>query len=393
MRASWAAERRGLISGAAGADGTTEPEPTDTDATDTDSGGCDEGCVDEGVGGMDVRLPAERMAASARTASSLGARWRSVSTRVEKASSLPASLAMLLEDLDRLRPLTEDVEGAREEAQRLEVARVVLERDLELGERRHPVVGARALEVDLRGEAAELRLRPVLEQALDDLERLVAAAELEQDLRRLAELLDRAVDVAHAHVRVGEAQERERVRRVEVGYLAEDVDDVALATGSGEARRQLVVRRERVAHVAELRVDLRELRDDVAEPVLQVRDVLLDDLADLFVDRERLGEGLLLEVGLTDGLVGRDRVRVLLRLQAQITDLEQRADVARVLGEDLLVLLDSLVVPLLLDKLLGCLGYLFAIDRHGAWGLLRAGDLRVPRAREVRELGCVSGHR
>jgi hypothetical protein len=54
----------------------------------------------------------------------------------------------------------------------------------------------------------------------------------------------------------------------------------------------------------------------------------------------------------------------LLGLQPQITDAEQRADVARVLREDLLVLLDSLVVALLLDKLLGCLGYLFAIDRH-----------------------------
>ncbi len=104
-----------------------------------------------------------------------------------------------------------------------------------------------ALEVDLGGDAGEPGVGAVLEEALDHLERVVAPAQLEEDLRRRAEALDGAVDVLHPHERLGEAQVRERVLRVEVDDLAEDVDGVAIAAGALVARGHLVVRRERVA--------------------------------------------------------------------------------------------------------------------------------------------------
>ncbi len=70
-------------------------------------------------------------------------------------------------------------------------------------------------------------------------------------------------------------QVRERVLRIEVDDLLEDVDGVAIAPGALEARRHLVVGGERVAREAELGVDLGEARDDVPEAVLHVGTCLL----------------------------------------------------------------------------------------------------------------------
>ncbi len=106
--------------------------------------------------------------------------------------------------------------------------------------------------------------------------------------------------------------------------------------------------------------------------------MLVDDLADLLVDRDRLEVEALGRVELADALVGRDGVGVLLHLEIEVADLEQRADVLGIVDDELLVLDDGLVVPLLLDKLLGSLKDLVAIDRHGdedllglRWGRLR----------------------
>ena len=178
------------------------------------------------------------------------------------------------------------------------------------------------------------------------------------------------VDVLHAHERLGEAQVRERVLRVEVDDLAEDVDGVAVAACALVARRHLVVGGERVARQPELGVRLGELRDDVPEAVLEVGDVLVDDLADLLVDRDRLEVEALGGVELADALVRPDRVGVLLHLEIEVADLQQRPDVLRIVDDELLVLDDRLVVALLLDKLLRCLKDLVAIDRHGDEDLL-----------------------
>ncbi len=92
---------------------------------------------------------------------------------------------------------------------------------------------------------ANLASGAVLEEALDDLERVVAAAQLEEDLGRGAESLDGVVDVLDPHERLRQAQVRERVLRVEVDDLAEDVDGVAIAPGTLVAGGHLVVGGER----------------------------------------------------------------------------------------------------------------------------------------------------
>ena len=85
---------------------------------------------------------------------------------------------------------------------------------------------------------------------------------------------DRAVDVLRAREGLGEAQVRQRVGRVELDDLAEDVDRLPVAVLALQARRHLVERGERVARQTELLVELRELRRDVRVLVLELRDVL-----------------------------------------------------------------------------------------------------------------------
>ena len=113
----------------------------------------------------------------------------------------------------------------------------------------------------------------VVQQALEDLERVVAPAQLDELPGGDAELEHRAVDVLRARERLGEAQVRQRVGRVELDDLAEDLDGFLVAVLALQARRHLVERRERVARQAELLVELRELRRDVRVLVLELRDV------------------------------------------------------------------------------------------------------------------------
>ena len=122
-----------------------------------------------------------------------------------------------------------------------------------------------------------------------------------------------------ARERLGEAEVRERVRRIERDDLAEDVDRLRVALLALEARRDLVERGERVADEPELLVELGELRRDVRVPLFEVRHVLLNDLADLLVDRDGLEREALLRVEPPDALVGRDRFGVGLHLQLEVT--------------------------------------------------------------------------
>jgi hypothetical protein len=290
----------------------------------------------------------------------------------------------LLLDLDRLRPLADDDERAREQTERLDVLRVRLEADLQLREREHPVVGLPAREVHLRGETCEADLGAVVEQALEDLERVVVPAELDEDVGRDRKLLDRAVGVLHARQRLREPQVRQRIGRIELDELAEDVDRVAIAPRLLQPRRDLVVRRERIGHETELRVQLRELRNDVSVTVLEVRNVLVDDLADLLVDGDRLERETLLRVVLADALVRRDRFRVGLELRLQIADLQQGPSVVRILLDDLLVLRDRLVVLLLRDVRLGGLEHLLAVDRHSRSTPQESGPLALVRSDSAR---------
>ena len=140
------------------------------------------------------------------------------------------------------------------------------------------------------------------------------------------------------------------------------VDGVAIAPRALQTRGDLVVCSERVAGEPELGIDGRELGDDVPVAIFQLRDVLLDELADLLVDRDRLQREALRRVELTDAIVGGDRLGVRVHPSLQITDLQQCPSVVRILLDDLLVLLDRPVELLLVDVLLCGLEYLLAVD-------------------------------
>ena len=175
-----------------------------------------------------------------------------------------------------------------------------------------------------------------------------------------------AVGVLRARERLGEAQVGQRVGRIELDDLAEDLDGLGVAVLALQARRDLVERGERVARQPELLVELGELRRDVRVRLLELRDVLRDDLADLLVDGDRLQREALARVELADPLVRADGVGVRLHLRLEVADLQEGPSVVRILLDDLLVLDDRLVVLLLLDVLLGGGEYLFSVNRHGS---------------------------
>src|ERR1051325_7358133 len=125
-----------------------------------------------------------------------------------------------------------------------------------------------------------------MQDALDDLERVVAPLEADQELSRRPERVDRVVHRLDAATGFREAQVRQRIGLVESDHAPEYVDGVAIPPRALQSYRGLVVRRERVAGEPELRVDGRELRDDVPVAILELRDVLLDELADLLVNRD-----------------------------------------------------------------------------------------------------------
>ena len=85
----------------------------------------------------------------------------------------------LFVNLDRLLGLADGGEGAGEQAQRLEIARVGLKTDLELRQREQAVVAAAATQVNLRRRTCDGGLGAKVQNAIEHLERIVTAAELE----------------------------------------------------------------------------------------------------------------------------------------------------------------------------------------------------------------------
>ncbi len=92
------------------------------------------------------------------------------------------------------------------------------------------------------------------------LERVVAPPELRELRRGEPELGDRAVVVLHAREGLGQAQVRQRIGRIELDDLPEDLDGLLVLVLALQARRDLVERGERVARQPELLVQLGELR-------------------------------------------------------------------------------------------------------------------------------------
>ena len=285
----------------------------------------------------------------------------------------------LLLDLDRLGALTDRVERAREERERVEVARVRLEADLELRERLHAVLRLASREIELGADPSLLGIGLVMEQALEHLQRVVAPANPRELRGGGLELVDGALDVLHARERFGEPQVRERIGRIELDDLPEDVDRFLIFLLPLQARRDLVEGGERVARETELLIELGELRRDVPVPLLELRDVLRDDLADLLVDGDRFEREALVRIELPYRLVSADRVGVEPLLCLQVTDLEQGPSIVRICIDQLPELCDRLVVLLLLDVLLGGLEHLVAINRHVDEGSSHGATDRVGR--------------
>ncbi len=191
---------------------------------------------------------------------------------------------------------------------------------------------------------------------------------------------------------------RQRVRGIEVDDLPEDLDRLTVSVLPLQPGGDFVERREGVAGQPQLLIELRELRADVRVPVLELRDVLRDDLADLLVDRDRFQGEALARVELTDPLVRADRVGVRLHLRLEVTHLQEGPRVVRILLDDLLILGDRSVVLLLLDVLLSGGEYLFSVDRHGSGCssvLLRLRMLRRRQGEAARRrphgIPCVPG--
>ncbi len=211
-------------------------------------------------------------------------------------------------------------------------------------------------EEDLGGAARVEGIWTMMQEALEHLQRIVVPSR--------SEVTDRVVDVPRARIRLGEAKVREWIGVVEIDDLPEDLDRARFLPHALELRRDFVVGIERVGHEAELRVELGELRRDVRIALGDLGDVLLDDLADLFVNSDGLEREALRRVILSDPLVGGDRVGVRLHLRLQVTDLQQRPGVVRILLDDLLVFRDRPVVSFFLNVALGGQQHLLAVNRH-----------------------------
>src|SRR5438552_16220710 len=99
-----------------------------------------------------------------------------------------------------------------------------------------------------------------MENALDDLQRIVAAVQANQKLGSGPERVDRLVDRLDAATGLREAEMRQRIRRIERDHSPEHIDGVSVPAVALQSGCDLVVRGERVTREAELRVARGELR-------------------------------------------------------------------------------------------------------------------------------------
>ena len=117
----------------------------------------------------------------------------------------------LLLNLERLGFLPDEREGASEQAQRVEVAWIGLEANLELRERLQAVFARAALDVELGRDARVARVHAEMQDALDDFEGVFAALEVDEKLGRPPEKLDGLVEALDAAAGFGEAQMGQRI--------------------------------------------------------------------------------------------------------------------------------------------------------------------------------------
>jgi len=110
-----------------------------------------------------------------------------------------------LVDLDGLGFLTDQQEGLSQQAERIQILGIGLEADLQLGQRGHAVIARGLAQVQLGCHAREAWIGIEMQDALDDLERVVAALQVEQELGRRPERLDGLVEGLDATAGFGQA--------------------------------------------------------------------------------------------------------------------------------------------------------------------------------------------
>ena len=112
----------------------------------------------------------------------------------------------------------------------------------------------------------------------------------------------------------------------------------------------------RVSRDAQVQVFLGQAQVDV--------DAIVVDLENLLEDRDRLEVKALLGVRVSDGQVGLDSHITLVDPYEQVTLLEERAHIGRILDQDLLVFLDRFPDLALLDEFEGGVVDLVLVDRQ-----------------------------
>jgi hypothetical protein len=279
----------------------------------------------------------------------------------QHALALGGALAVLIDardlavDADGLRVLPQHVERTRKQLERGHVLRVGLEADLQLAERALRVV---ALEVHLGDLARDCDVGPVKQQALGDLQIVVHAPLLTEQVGTSLELLRSLFRALHLAERLGVLDADGDVLGVELRHAAQRRDGLVQVSGARIVCGHLLVRGERVAHQVELLVHARELQLGVDAGGVQLQDLL--------VDRDGLQEEALVRVLRGDPAVRLHRAVACARLRVEVTDLEQRPHVPRIVVHEQLVLGDRLVVAPLRDEFLRVFKYFVAVDQVGS---------------------------
>jgi hypothetical protein len=280
----------------------------------------------------------------------------------------------LLEHRHGLGALIERLERLRQERQRLDVARVGLEAQLELLQRAPRIVLAQVQAGELAVEISLLGAVP--QQALGDLDEVVEPVLPAQLLADRGELRDRLLGHPLLRVQLGELDARRDVARIEIDELPDRGQRLLGLALTVEVRRHLLEVLHGVGHQPELPVQLGELEVHLDEPRVE--------LEDLLVDRDGLGEEPLVLIEARDLEVRVGGLLLLALARVQVADLEPHADVLRIFADDAQVLLDRLVDLALLDELAGPLHHLLFVEGHGARSPRRADRIRAAYAARER---------
>ena len=283
--------------------------------------------------------------------------------RFGSAAGVGVHVSQLLEDGDGLRGLAQILEGLRQHLQRVQIARVRLEADLQLRERALRV----ALGEEVLRQLARERGVGLIEvaDALGDAQVIVGATVALQVLRRAPQLGHRLDQVVLARVLLAEPDSRGDVVGIEIDQLLERVETRSVVA------RLLVVRGDGlpllrgIAHQAELLVQLGET---------DVHLDAIDDLEHLFVERDGLQVEALRPVGPRHLLEAVRRLGVLPHLLVKLGELLQDADVVRIQLQNALVFLDRLIELTFGDQLGSRLDDLVLVHRSGGSQSRRRGS-------------------